>query len=159
MSNTEEAPRPGAATCPPPGKDSKGQQLPPCVKCGETMGHRRNCSHKYRSCWNYGIKKRPEDASDQGEGSKSDRRACNFNLTSANEGQAVNIETGSGREHGLKKPWLLAGDLCQSEEVDKLQKGILAIARFRRSQNGREIITRMRWQEQEWIDEARSERL
>jgi hypothetical protein len=32
----------------------------PCVKCGEVMGHKKDCSQKYRSCWTYGIKKEKE---------------------------------------------------------------------------------------------------
>ncbi|KAJ4148414.1 hypothetical protein LMH87_002885 [Akanthomyces muscarius] len=28
----------------------------PCTKCGQAMGHRADCSYKYRNCWTYGMR-------------------------------------------------------------------------------------------------------
>ncbi|KAK0392047.1 hypothetical protein NLU13_1545 [Sarocladium strictum] len=39
------------------GEQTKETKPQPCVQCGEVKGHRSNCSHKYRSCWTYGMKR------------------------------------------------------------------------------------------------------
>ncbi|POR32006.1 1,3-beta-glucanosyltransferase [Tolypocladium paradoxum] len=57
----------GQTTQPDEDQGRKGNVPEPCGKCGERMGHKRDCAWKYRSCWTYGIKK-------QGEGGSGERK-------------------------------------------------------------------------------------